>query len=76
MEFEKRIKEQVIKVLEQEALDNQTNLVELGLDSLKTIQLVVNLESSLGIVFEDSDLLLENFETIEKIMSTINKKPA
>lgn len=54
--------------------DTQINLFNHGLDSLRAIQLIVLLEEELGIGFDDDDLLLENFETIEKIVWVIDKK--
>lgn len=54
-------------------LTETSNLVEYGLDSLKAIEFVVNLEIEFGIEFDDNDLLLDNLDTIEKIISIVEK---
>jgi acyl carrier protein len=42
-----------------------------GLDSLKMMSLIINLEESFDITFDDEVLLFENFSTIEKISQQI-----
>lgn len=54
-------------------LNETVSLIELGLDSIKVIQLVVYLETELNITFDDEDLLLANFKTIELIIKTTAK---
>lgn len=45
-----------------------------GLDSLRTIQLIVSLEAEFGIEIDDGDLLVENFSTINKIITCMTEK--
>ncbi|MBO5306003.1 MAG: HAD-IIIC family phosphatase [Clostridia bacterium] len=48
-------------------------LTDMGLTSLKFISFIVKLEEALGIEVLDSDLLFENFLTLEKIFETLKK---
>lgn len=49
------------------------NLAEIGLDSIAFIQLIVLLEEELDIEIADSDLLFQNFETLEQLLTTIGR---
>ncbi|PFL57259.1 phosphopantetheine-binding protein [Bacillus cereus] len=50
------------------------NLGELGLDSLNTVTLIVELEEQFNITFEDEELLFDNFSTLEKICTITERK--
>lgn len=54
-------------------MPHDKNLVEIGLDSIAFIQLIVLLEQELDIEIADSDLLLQNFETLEQLLTTIGR---
>ncbi|WP_072338160.1 MULTISPECIES: acyl carrier protein [unclassified Paenibacillus] len=45
----------------------QAELSEFGLDSFELMKLIILIESEFDIQFDTSDLLFENFSTIEKI---------
>ncbi|WP_094184745.1 acyl carrier protein [Acetivibrio straminisolvens] len=45
----------------------------LGLNSLKAIQVIVKLEDTYGISFEDEDLFFDKINTLEKIINTLGK---
>lgn len=49
------------------------SLLDLGLDSLKFIRFIVAVEEQFNIEIYDSDLLFTNFDTIEKLFSTLEK---
>lgn len=50
-----------------------TNLREIGVDSITLMQLIVLIEEKYDIEIEDDDIVEENWETISKIMSTVEK---
>ncbi|WP_336783260.1 acyl carrier protein [Paenibacillus illinoisensis] len=55
-------------------LDFETELRNVGLDSIKTIEFIVNLEVEFDIQIDDQDLLVENFSTINKITKLLSEK--
>lgn len=73
-EIERRIRELIIEVhnLEIELESLPDNISEL--DSVQTIALVVKLEEEFGIMFDNDELLVENFETVSKIVEQITNK--
>lgn len=67
----------VKKVLEKQEygkIEDNMDLSVLGLDSLKAMELVVELESFFNIEFEDEELLFENFKIISEIVNRISGK--
>lgn len=71
---ETRIKEIISQLIGIEINDIHQNLILVGLDSMKTINLVVELEEEFDIVIDDNDLLFENFSTISRIVDLISQK--
>lgn len=55
------------------SLSDNTQLSEIGLDSIRFIQFIVRLEETQNIEVLDSDLLLPNFGTINSIFATMRK---
>ncbi|QNU66694.1 acyl carrier protein [Ruminiclostridium herbifermentans] len=49
------------------------DLRDWGLDSLKSIDVIVAIEEEYDIAIEDYDLLLDNFNTVEKMIKLIEK---
>lgn len=54
-------------------LPQDQSLSDLGWDSIKFIQFIVAVEEECQIEIHDSDLLFINFETMEKLFSTLEK---
>lgn len=54
-------------------LTPSTKLTELGMDSLKTVELIVKLEGAFNISIEDNDLIIENFSTLNEITDLLKK---
>ncbi|NOU63247.1 hypothetical protein GC096_04210 [Paenibacillus sp. LMG 31461] len=50
------------------------DLQTIGLDSLKTISLIVEIEERFDIMFDDKELLFENFSSLNKITEITLKK--
>ena len=54
-------------------VEKDTPTKELGLDSLKFIQMVVQFEGRFGVEVYDSDLVMSNFETVGALIQTFQK---
>ena len=54
-------------------IDAADTLTALGIDSLKTVELMVQLEDRFGIVFQDSDLNPETLNTVQSIIELVEK---
>ena len=62
-------------VAEPAALQDQTSLLEHGIiDSTGVLEVIVFLESTFGISVDDSELLPENLDSIERIAAFVEKK--
>jgi acyl carrier protein len=72
----KTITQQIIVLLELEkvSVELDENLFHLGLDSIKCISLIAEMEEEFDIVFDDGELLFEYFSTIRVISDRIKKK--
>ncbi|HEX3029375.1 MAG TPA: acyl carrier protein [Clostridia bacterium] len=54
-------------------LDESADLREIGLDSISSIDVIVSMESEFNIAVDDEDLLIDNFNTIEKLIKLLEK---
>lgn len=45
-----------------------------GMDSLNCVDIVVNIEQEFGICFDDEELLMENINTIDKLVNIVTGK--
>jgi acyl carrier protein len=54
--------------------DNHDKLTEMGMDSVKTINLIVQIEQHFDIIFEDEELIVEYFSTIDRFAENILNK--
>ena len=59
------IKRMLLELLNKEDLDEKQELLSVGLDSLNVIKLIVMLEETFSIRFEDEDLQLKYFHSID-----------
>jgi len=65
----------VQRVLKLEAeVDPEADLRSLGLDSMKSVALIVDLEETFGIIFDDDELIFEYFSTCNKIVERVENK--
>ena len=53
-------------------LDESTELQDLGVTSIKFIELIVEIESQYNIEIRDSDLIIDKFKTIANLFDTVN----
>ncbi len=64
----------VEEILETKGIAPNQDLVSVGLDSIKAINLVVRLEEQFNIMFEEDLLKIQHFSSIDKINLRIFKK--
>ena len=65
-EFKKIIQSRVKKDIE---ITMESNLKELGLDSLDLLEIVLDVEGALGVHFEDDQLI--EFKTIKDVLTAV-----
>lgn len=59
--------------LYQDGLEGKKLIDDLGFDSVSIIQLMSDIEEHFNIEFKDEDILIESFETYEKLKSLVEK---
>jgi acyl carrier protein len=60
----------------QGALDPEANLVDLGIDSLRLVELIISLEDSFDMLIPDEEMLAENFRTVGTIAALVDRLAA
>lgn len=55
-------------------IEKKEPLIELGLDSISLIRVILNIEEKFNIIFDDDDLLAENFMDIESFTNYVKTK--
>ena len=68
----KEIKKLVNDCVE-EKINEETDLIQLGIDSLMAVEFVLGLEEAFDIEFDDSDLEMENLKSVRDIVTLVNK---
>ncbi|GEC93051.1 MULTISPECIES: acyl carrier protein [Brevibacillus] len=59
---------------EEVKINPEDPLIRLGINSIKAMELLVEIENTLGVVVEDDELLIENFTSVKKIADLIASK--
>lgn len=59
--------------IENQEMDGDADLSELGLTSLSLIEVIVVIEEELGIEMDDEDLLLDRLNTLNKVEACVRK---
>jgi acyl carrier protein len=57
-----------------EDLSDETDLFDMGLDSINAMTLVLSLQDVFGIQFDTNEISFENFRTVADIAELINRK--
>ncbi|QUL58154.1 acyl carrier protein [Paenibacillus tritici] len=57
-----------------EEIHPSVNLIEYGADSMKQMEILVKIEMEFNFEFADEDLLMTNFENINKIVFLLEQK--
>ena len=68
------IKRMLLELLNKEDLDEKQELLSVGLDSLNVIKLIVMMEETFSIRFEDEDLQLKYFHSIDTLSNFVTSK--
>ena len=68
------INRMLLELLNKEDLDEKQELLSVGLDSLNVIKLIVMLEETFSIRFEDEDLQLKYFHSIDTLSNFVTSK--
>ncbi|GGI46463.1 hypothetical protein GCM10008018_17220 [Paenibacillus marchantiophytorum] len=55
-------------------LPRDESLSRIGLDSINCMEIVVNIEEEFSIVFNDEELLLDNLNTLDKLIYMVEQK--
>ncbi|MNB80292.1 acyl carrier protein [compost metagenome] len=74
IQYLKKIINQKLNGILSKEVEPGANLSHEGLDSIKTIELIVNLEVEFDIQIDDQDLLIENFSSVDKIAALLSGK--
>ncbi|MGN7471970.1 acyl carrier protein [Brevibacillus sp. SAFN-007a] len=56
------------------SVEMSTDLIEVGMNSLKTVELIVLIEEELEIQIDDDDLILDNFRSLEMVCKLLLNK--
>ena len=80
MELKKQIRDFVTSnfyVADPAALEDRTSLLDQGIiDSTGVLEVIVFVETTFGIAIEDSEMLPENLDSIERIAAYVARKTA
>ena len=78
MELKSQIREFVTSnfyVADPQALENNTSLLEAGIiDSTGVLEVIMFIETTFGVTVEDSEMLPENLDSIERIAAFVARK--
>lgn len=74
------LKEKIAEITENPELEQGADvhalIRDMGMDSLRIVQLIVHIEQRFQISFEDEELVIDFFSTIDQFASSIAKKRA
>ena len=74
MNIQEQVLEGLKKVVNGKAVTLESNLKELGLDSLDVVDMLMDLEEKFGIEFENEEMMA--FQVVNDIVKVIEKKTA
>lgn len=63
-----------LSILLPSEISSEDYLCNIGIDSLKTVQLIVDIEDAFGIRFSDSDLDGKNLQTVGTLIELVKKQ--
>lgn len=60
-------------MIDSQEINDEDFLKELGIDSLMTVELILKIEDSFNILFNDSELNPENLVTVKSLVELVEK---
>ena len=72
MNIQEQVLEGLKKVVKGKEVTLQSNLKELGLDSLDVVDMLMDLEEKFGVEFENEEMM--SFEVVQDIVTAIENK--
>lgn len=72
MNIQEQVLEGLKKVVKGKEVTLQSNLKELGLDSLDVVDMLMDLEEKFGVEFENEEMM--SFEVVQDIITAIENK--
>lgn len=72
MNIQEQVLEGLKKVVKGKEVSLQSNLKELGLDSLDVVDMLMDLEEKFGVEFENEEMM--SFEVVQDIITAIENK--
>ena len=80
MELERQVRDFVTSnfyVADPRSLENGTSLLDAGIiDSTGVLEVIMFVETTFGVTVEDSEMLPENLDSIERITAFVERKKA
>ena len=77
-EIEDRIRKIIVNEIginiDSERLKTDTLLSDIGMDSMNSLDLIMAIEEKFNILFEDNDLIIDNFKNIGSLISYVKKR--
>ena len=64
----------ILPNVDRDQLSDESDVFNLGLDSITAMTLVLKLQDAFGVQFEVSEINLENFRTLGNIVELLKKK--
>lgn len=68
-----KINQIILSKFPEDVIENETDLMEAGMDSIMFIEMIVDLENEFEIEFDANDLLFEEFRTVNIIQDKVVK---
>lgn len=72
--YKEVIAEKIRQIIEIDQLDSDQLLDSVGFSSVSMIELIIELEDVFDIIFEDEELLTDNFKTVSLIADLVEIK--
>ncbi len=66
------VRKNIVLTVDENEIDENTELAEIGMDSISFISLIAEIEDYYEVEFPEEKLIVENSSTIAKLIETLN----